>query len=74
VQAVTFGTGSSTTLEPVEFSCELVDFLDQFGLDDDGHAKFFIDLLRDLSNRIGMAGRRPSVGRPGHRGGCGEGS
>jgi len=31
-------------LEPVEFSCELVDFLDQFGLDDDGHAKFFIDL------------------------------
>lgn len=36
-------------LEPVEFSCELVDFLDQFGLDDDGHAKFFVELLQQLA-------------------------
>jgi len=39
-------------LEPVEFSCELVDFLDQFGLDDDGHAKFFIDLLQQLAPQL----------------------
>ena len=52
-------------LDPVEFSCELVDFLDQFGLDDDGHAEFFVELLQQLAPQLelGAAGAPAPVPR-----------